>query len=91
VRWRQAVRRECLELVRDDVATARKLGQRGQIFIARIDLEIGHGASGAIRLRLEHMHAVAHGLRGLSQHATELAATEDTESFAGREDGGVES
>ena len=72
-----------LELRRDRRATLHQLRQALLVEVAGLDVVVGDAARRADRVGIEHGGEVAHLLRGVHEHAAELAAAHHAERRAG--------
>src|SRR5205814_4973492 len=81
----QRRRRHVLELGGDGVAAAGHLGQRALVVIGRAQLVVRGGAGGAVLVGVEHQRVEAQRLRGVHEHAAQLAAAQHAQRGAGRQ------
>ena len=77
-----AGRRDLLDVERDHIAGARECRRRLRVVVARGDHVRGDGRGGTIRIRIEHMHVVAHRSRCERRHPCQLPATEKSNRAA---------
>src|SRR5690606_23519781 len=70
----QGLRRHVLEFGGDGVAAPGQLGQALRVVVSGADVVVRDQARRAGRIGIEHHGDITHGLRGLHEHAAELAA-----------------
>ncbi len=83
---RQALRRDVFEFGGHGLAQAGQLVQRHRVVVAGGKQVIGGVPGRAVARRFQHGHLEAHGLRGMHEHAAELAAAHHAQP--GRRRGG---
>ena len=89
-RCRQRLERRCrhiLELRRDRRGLPRHRHEAVAVEIGTPHMAMGDQARRAGRIGVEHHDGIAGGLRGVGEHAAELATAEDTERRAWRDEG----
>jgi len=80
-------KRNILKLKRHHIHLTRKLANRIEIVVIRLDFHIRHLSCGRVRIRRQRMHAVAQSPRRNGKHPAQLARPQNANSRAGKDRG----